>query len=494
MKHPGQIFKFVQILLAGTLILAAALPLTAGAVFQEQIGLEETEPFVDVQPQDYFYQPVVWATKNQVTSGRSDTLFAPHSSCTRAEAVTFLWRAAGKPEAKIQISPFTDVTEEDFCFSAILWAAEQGITKGINEQNFAPGMICSRAQIVTFLYAYLGKPVAPGEIPFTDVPPDAYFRQAVAWAAAEDITEGISKKTFAPYVDCSRAQILTFLFRGLNPNHLTTLYTADKAGVYAQPSLNSERTAELNPRTRVMCVEQENGWWTVLYQGQLCYIPAQYLVKKTQLPPEPSFLIVLDPGHQRRGNFETEPIGPGAKQKKPKVSSGTASPFTGFPEYQLNLDVSLQLRDELERRGYEVLMIRTTNDVNISNAERAAIANQHHADAMIRIHADGSNRSSLHGASTICQTPNNPYNKKLYPKCKALSVSILDELVAATGCKKRMVWETDTMSGINWCQVPVTIVEMGFMTNRYEDALLSRPDYQHKIVLGIANGIDRFLK
>ena len=206
------------------------------------------------------------------------------------------------------------------------------------------------------------------------------------------------------------------------------------------------------------------------------------------------YLIVIDAGHQRYGNYDKEPLGPGSSELKAKVTSGTAGCVTGLAEYELNLTLALKLQKELESRGYQVIMVRTTHDIDISNSQRAEVANNANADAFIRIHANGSDNQSVHGAMTICQTSSNPYNASLYAESKELSENVLDELVAATGCKKQRVWETDTMSGINWCQVPVTIVEVGYMSNPDEDRLLASEDYQNKLVLGMANGIDKTFK
>lgn len=168
--------------------------------------------FTDVHAEDYYYDAVLWAAQEGVTGGTSDTLFAPNAGCTRAQAVTFLWRAAGSPEPKT-LSSFADVPADAYYAKAVAWAVENGVAKGVSETAFAPDAGCTRAQIVTFLWRAQQSPASGGENPFADVPAAAYYYNAVLWAVENDVAKGVSETAFAPDDNCTRAQIVTLIYR-----------------------------------------------------------------------------------------------------------------------------------------------------------------------------------------------------------------------------------------------------------------------------------------
>ena len=173
-------------------------------------------PFADIRESAYYHDPVLWAVANNVTNGTSDTTFSPDEGCTRAQVVTFLWRAAGKPDPASSESPFSDVKEGAYYYNAVLWAVEKGITNGTSDKTFSPDETCTRAQIVTFLWRYEEQPAPAGtNNPFADVKPNAYFDSAVLWAVEKGITNGTSATTFDPEDTCTRAQVVTFLYRDI---------------------------------------------------------------------------------------------------------------------------------------------------------------------------------------------------------------------------------------------------------------------------------------
>lgn len=203
--------------------------------------------------------------------------------------------------------------------------------------------------------------------------------------------------------------------------------------------------------------------------------------------------IVLDPGHQRAEDPGLEPLGPGSAVMKKKVSSGTKGTTTGIQEYQYVLDLSLMVRDMLEREGFRVVMTRTGNDVSLSNIDRARIANHAEADLFLRIHANGSDNPGVHGISTYTMPEDSPYNPELAGRSERASSLLLDEVVKATGAKDRGNRKNNSYTGINWSEVPVVILETGFMTNPEEDLLMAMTSYREKMARGIARAIVRYI-
>ena len=186
---------------------------TIEVIFMKANGNPQTGVFVDVATGSYYEDAVDWAVENGITKGTDDTHFSPDGICTRAQAVTFLWRTAGSPASKTSTMPFTDVPVGSYYYDAVLWAVENGITKGTSDTTFSPNMTCSRAQIVTFLWRSEKSPAAGTANPFADVKSTAYYADAVLWAVKENITKGTTNTTFSPNADCTRAQIVTFLWR-----------------------------------------------------------------------------------------------------------------------------------------------------------------------------------------------------------------------------------------------------------------------------------------
>ena len=188
-------------------------PHTIEVIFMKANGNPQTGVFVDVATGSYYEDAVDWAVGNGITQGTDDTHFSPDGICTRAQAVTFLWRAAGSPKPETRTMPFTDVPAGSYYYDAVLWAVENGIAKGTSDTTFSPNMTCSRAQIVAFLWRSEKSPAAGTANPFADVKSAAYYADAVLWAAKKDITRGTTNTTFSPNADCTRSQIVTFLWR-----------------------------------------------------------------------------------------------------------------------------------------------------------------------------------------------------------------------------------------------------------------------------------------
>ena len=190
-----------------------AFTMPASKVTVKAVFAEIVNPFTDVKSSDYYYDAVLWAVGNGITAGTSDTTFSPNNPCTRAQAVTLLWRAAGCPAPKNTKMTFTDVAKGSYYYDAVLWAVENRITYGTSDTTFSPNATCNRAQFTSFLWRFEGMPEAGKTNPFTDVPKDAYYADAVLWAAEKGITYGTSDTTFSPYEKCTRAQTVTFMYR-----------------------------------------------------------------------------------------------------------------------------------------------------------------------------------------------------------------------------------------------------------------------------------------
>ena len=299
----------------------------------------------------------------------------------------------------------------------------------------------------------------------------------------------------------------------LDDSKAVAMKTTTNLNLRKEPTTDSEIIKVIPKGTELSKYSEENGWAKVKVGEDIGYVSAEFLVDPSQVVDESSqtqgqntpkvevipgqhrnpnsAVVVIDPGHQLRGDSTPEPNGPGSSVMKARVTSGTSGVATGVAEYILNLDISLKLKTELENRGYTVYMTRSTHDVNISNMERAQYASSVGADIAVRIHANGGS-PSVRGAETLVPSAGNPYVGHLASASYSLGKNIIDSYCAATGFSNRGVKANDTMTGINWSQVPVTIVEMGYMSNKEEDLKMATEEYQQKIAEGIADGIDAY--
>ncbi len=324
---------------------------------------------------------------------------------------------------------------------------------------------------------------------------------------ALDETREEGKASDSQVVEPTEMQDSVIAFEDADDN----IFIIEEANIRTEPSTDAQ-VIETAPKSKLFKRTGISADWSRLeYNGQTCYVSNDLI--STEMPEEAvngellengtgdagvaeqtsGKIVVIDPGHQGHGDSGQEPIGPGASETKPRVSSGTSGSVSGLDEYELNLIVSLQLRDELQSRGYTVYMTRETHDVSMSNKERADYAASVGGDVFVRIHANGSEDSSVSGALTMAPSDGNPFlSSDLITQSQALSQCVIDSYVAATGFNNQGVYMTDDMSGINWCSMPVTIVEMGYMSSPSDDAAMADPSMQVNMVDGIANGIDQY--
>lgn len=280
-----------------------------------------------------------------------------------------------------------------------------------------------------------------------------------------------------------------------------TVWTTDQVRLRAKAEGEADILDVIPKDTELTAANETDGWLKVTYNEKEGYVSKEFTTTEepqtlsaVQRPNSVTggHVICIDPGHQSSGDSTPEPNGPGSATTKARVTGGTSGRTTGVAEYQLNLSVALQLQQELQARGYTVYMTRTSHDVNISNKERAEFATSVGAEITVRLHANGSENTAVSGALALAPSTGNPYVAHLASASQSLSQCVLNAYCAATGMNNQGVQANDTMTGINWCTMPVTILEMGYMTNPTDDVNMQDAGYQYNMVQGIANGIDQY--
>lgn len=500
--------------LCGFLILAMflmALPAAAAddaELMTTSSVSENAFSFTDVPEGTYYTDAVKWAHASGVVAGTSAATFSPKKHIRRAEFVTILARFASDPatiSANAQEKlPFTDVQPLSdgrlpYFYGAVAWAYKNNVASGISATEFGAYKPCTRAAALTLIYNMKGRPASTTASPFLDVPHGAYYEKAALWAYEKGISSGISQYLFGSNQKVTRAEAVTWLYhlqkdtgntsRVLEKDVADTLTRTYKGKDYASEfdyryfftHYAALAAPYANDPVKALAYYAENG----RYHGQ----------QATENPPDGwrGRIVCIDPGHQSRGMTSREPIGPGSSVTKAKLTSGAESMRTHKAEYEINLEVSLKLQHELEARGYKVVMTRTTNNVTLSNIDRAKIANDAKADIFIRVHCNDINSSSVHGAFAYIPSSHNPYlTKDVIAGSQRLGKTLIAHQVAASGQRNLGTMEGNDMTGINWAQMPVTILEIGHMSNPGEDRFLADGAGQAKIARGIADGVDAY--
>ena len=286
------------------------------------------------------------------------------------------------------------------------------------------------------------------------------------------------------------------------------IVTADLLNVRSEDNTESRIYVQLPAGEILHRTAYNDQWCRVEYDGSVAYVSTDMVeVAETSVPEytktgvtqedvimevSNGHVVAIDAGCQAKANAEKEPIGPASQTKKAKMPARAVGTATGVKEYELTLTVAKQLQKELKERGYKVIMIRESHDVNLSQAERSKIANQSDAEIFIRLSANSMDNSSIYGAMAMCMTEHNPYNSELSSDSYRLSKQIINNICANTGTKNRGVQKVDNSSAINWCEIPVSVVKMGFLSNPDEDRWLQTEEYQGKIVAGISDAVDRY--
>lgn len=270
------------------------------------------------------------------------------------------------------------------------------------------------------------------------------------------------------------------------------VYTSTKLNVREHCSTDAKIIKMLPEKAKIKRIGISDVWSKISIKEGEYYVATEYV---TQVKPETKgHIVAINAGHQEKGDAKQEAIGPGATETKEKVTSGTKGVVTGLQEYELTLQVAKLVEEKLKEDGYEVLMVRETNDLNMGNKERAKMATEAGAEILVHLHANGSKVSSTNGAMTVCVTKENPYVGKLYEDSRKLADAVISQYVDYTGANNKGVWETDLMMGLNWSSIPAINLEMGFMSNPEEDKKMADSDYQEKMAKGITLGIESYFE